>query len=182
MPLSATTSVPDSDPREPSRRALVDCRIGTMRVAATVDLPNAVSPRDVLLPGEDVSGERARYFGDVYKTQERRISDVVLDATSGSASARVAVLGDCATTGFSSVYRPTLSIIDGMLVLAQLSQALLYDIDGLTRANSDNLWMRRFTIDTHWRKVAPEATSSLLGQPREQQRCPLPDVRGRRST
>jgi hypothetical protein len=48
-------------------------------------------------------------------------------------------------SGIESWYAPTLSLIDAIAVSAQLSQALLYELDGVSRGDTSTLWMRRFS-------------------------------------
>lgn len=55
-----------------------------------------------------------------------------------------------------------LNAIDAFVVALQLGQVLLYELDGLTRADSDTLWMRTTRIVSHGAKShASDVTTSL---------------------
>lgn len=159
VPLTGELLIPGGG-RESLLEADVECRIGTMRVSAVVELPVGAAPTPPQADTDEAACA-AYYFREIYKAQDRSIDNVVLETASGSAAATVTVRGPSATDGFSSACLPGFTLIDGMLVLAQLSQALLYELDGMTRASSDNLWMRRLMIESA--VAAPSDLTKLDG-------------------
>ncbi len=53
-------------------------------------------------------------------------------------------------------------ILDAFVTSLQLGQVLLYELDGLTRTNSNNLWMRSIKIRRNLRPYAPEIAQAQL--------------------
>lgn len=90
------------------------------------------------------------YFACGYKRYERHIESVLLDfiRKQATAIARVDDTGSsemASLVGLQSAYRPSLTFVDAILIGAQLAQAILYKVDQLDRAETNNLWMRRIS-------------------------------------
>lgn len=133
-----------------------DCKIGTLRVRCTL----------AHVRGAPSTGRRMRYrvledalgpavtrlYGDAYKCHELHAGDVTVALAEQRVRARQYVEpgppSRQATRGAEAAYVPSVSVIDGVVGIAQLAQTLLYVLDGVRRDNSDTLWMRRFGFQT----------------------------------
>ena len=119
----------------------VECRVGGMKVR--LELVHAVgegpaeSPTLDELAAETLQGP----YGDAFTAQRQSVRDVELDLSASRASATVGVhpLGDGTET-------PLVTMVDAFVVSLQLGQVLLYELDGVERARSHNLWMRSTTL------------------------------------
>jgi hypothetical protein len=100
--------------------------------------------------GPALNKDNYHYYQCGYKQYDRRIESVSLDVMRKQATAVVRVHELCppesgCVVGLGSAYIPSLTFVDGILVAAQLAQALLYKVDKLKRAETNNLWMRRIS-------------------------------------
>ncbi|WP_158621316.1 AvrD family protein [Streptomyces triticirhizae] len=89
-----------------------------------------------------------RYYGDGFRARRHTLTDVRLDPD-GQRVAALATFADPdgrAGLGFAAAYQPGLTMVDCFLALAQLAQLLVYHEDGITRGQSNTLWMRRLTM------------------------------------
>ncbi|WP_169727317.1 AvrD family protein [Segniliparus rugosus] len=137
------------------RVSVFSCRMGTMRVRLEVAHPHAParsgqwSYQDrstALCPPEH------RYYGDGFKAWRHEIVDVHVDPAAPSARGTLHILpvdpesaAAASTFGLEAAYGPSASLVDLLVAASQLTQAVLYDFDGIRRENSDTLWMRRTT-------------------------------------
>src|SRR5262249_26610654 len=89
----------------------------------------------------------SRAYGAGFAHRRQEISDVEIDVGAANVRALVKVhearQAGLARTGFSAHYEPALSPVDSVVVPAQLSQALMYDLEGGDRRETGTLWMRR---------------------------------------
>lgn len=130
-----------------------ECHIGTIRVNCVVE--HAIGPRALTTAAYASSTEilgdaDRRYYGDGYKRRTQHIDGVrpSADGTVVEARIRVEETWPILGVGFAGAYQPATSMIDCMLSLAQLAQVLAYRIDGIERAKSNTLWMRRVAMST----------------------------------
>lgn len=126
-----------------------DCRIGPMIVRCEVehDLGHDGPVTRHHIP-DDVVGPDLRPYGSGYREHRQAITDVVIDPRTQRARAIVGIdLGTPATEGMEGGYGPTLSMVDAFVVALQLGQVLLYELDGVTRADSNTLWMRHTVLE-----------------------------------
>lgn len=158
-------------------RSTFDCTIGTVRITCAIDHdtnPLRIAPASYETPF-DVFSAPARYYHEGYKQRTHHIEDLVVDHRRQRVAAVTTVtaarrdVGDIA--GFGSARQPCVSPIDCLVVLAQLAQVLTYELDGLARATSNTLWMRRLAmqasrspqpLDTPLAGVVEVARSGLL--------------------
>jgi hypothetical protein len=128
------------------------CGIGGIRVRLAIEhepVPVRTEP-GAYATAEELLGDRdTRYYGDGYKRMRRDISDVRITPREGFALGLVTVeepgdvrLGD----GLGAAYGPALRPVDGIIVAAQLAQAMLYRLDDLNRGDSNTLWMRHVAL------------------------------------
>ncbi|MGH3377201.1 MAG: AvrD family protein [Actinoallomurus sp.] len=128
------------------------CRVGGIRARCAIEHePGHVRTEPgSFATAEELLGDRdTRYYGNGYKLMRRDIADVRITPREGFALGLVTVeepadgrLGD----GLGAAYGPALRPIDGILVAAQLAQAMLYRLDNLDRGDSNTLWMRRVAL------------------------------------
>lgn len=131
--------------------SVLECRLGGLRAQCeVVHEPGRMrsgSSREVV--PEDLLGDPAlRYYGQGWRQRDHDIRDVRLDPDVGEISAmvRMTTEGGPVAEGLEGNYQPSVSVIDGVVVLAQLAQSLLYTLDEIDRTDSHTLWMRRIDI------------------------------------
>ncbi|MCX4097069.1 AvrD family protein [Nocardia sp. alder85J] len=129
-------------------------RVGPLTGALTlVHVPGSGT---VEVPGQDHLDDLTRIFGpephhylDGLREHVLSASDLVIDegVTRITGRQRVALASDRVWSGAESAYRNSTSIIDAVVGAAQLSQILLYHLDGLDRTSSNTLWMRKLEVN-----------------------------------
>ncbi|WP_227983300.1 AvrD family protein [Nocardia spumae] len=119
----------------------------TMELEAVVALP---TPPRLPAPGParpvaEPAGGYSR--GPVYR-RGQYLRDIRLDSDGTGASAQFALApvdSDSVGTGVADSYQPSITLVDATVILAQLSQVVLYELDNIARKDSETLWMRRMT-------------------------------------
>ena len=140
----------------------VDCRIGTMRIRCEVEHPSGVprpgvrehtDPVDVLGPAD------RRYFGAGFRAWQQDVRDVRIDLEDQRADATLHVALDRTSEGAppAGTTPAGVTTVDAFVTALQLGQVLLYELDGVGRAESDTLWMRQTAL-TAAPPVPAEAT------------------------
>ncbi|SEN90395.1 avirulence D protein (AvrD) [Actinacidiphila rubida] len=95
----------------------------------------------------------AGLYGEGFRTRRQPIRDITLQVTGdrqrADGTARLAPVPGTAPGGggLEGAYQPAVSFIDAFVIALQLGQLLLYDLDGLDRAHSNTLWMRRTVLE-----------------------------------
>jgi len=92
------------------------------------------------------------YFTTGYKVPIYRIFNINLDTQTRIATAEIEVLNQEFLNDFRGLgrkYQPCFSYTDAILIVGQLSQILLFSLDGLTRDRASNLWMRQIESKYH---------------------------------
>lgn len=149
IPLAARLKSPADEPGPDGLyRSQYECSVGTLRVRCEIDHPivrrayhdaEFESFDTVLGPGA------ARFYGDGFRLRRHSIEDVALDLDALVAEAAVrftTVPGSpVPTEGIGGARQPAVSLVDCFVVNLQLAQVLMYELDGLSRANSNTLWM-----------------------------------------
>ncbi|TCO62294.1 AvrD family protein [Actinocrispum wychmicini] len=151
LALRATWRAASTEPVLPGATvSIVDARVGAMKVRCEIEHRSA-SP----LPGEtrfDLSEEllgsdERRCYGTAFIARGQGMREIVVSKKDMRASAKVDQSGPgVAMTGMEAAYQPSLSMIDCFVSSLQLAQVLLYETDGLSRGESDTLWMRQTSI------------------------------------
>jgi hypothetical protein len=154
----------------------VECRIGPIKVILEVEhepgqpgRPHAERPADILA-GETADG----YYGDEFKKTIREIRGIIADPETGVAEALVRLIDPGSDgmgrrplvrplVGIGGAYYPCLTPIDGIVVMAQLAQVLVYATDSLRRDQAGTLWLRHFSmaLKTPYQSVDNPAIASL---------------------
>ncbi|MFC8129729.1 AvrD family protein [Streptomyces sp. NPDC057302] len=129
-----------------------DCRVGRLKVRCTLvheQGGKAGAPATYSDEKQALGPARARHYGVGYKQREQHAEQVRVDLDRQEIRGLqrvVATDDDAPTCGAEAAYGPSVSLVDALVGVAQLAQVLLYAQDGLSRGNSDTLWMRRFVI------------------------------------
>jgi len=92
------------------------------------------------------------YFTTGYKIPVHRIFNIRLNKATRVATAEIEMLNQELMDDFQGIgrkYQPCFSYADAILVAGQLSQILLFNLDGLTRQTASNLWMRQIESKYH---------------------------------
>jgi hypothetical protein len=121
----------------------------SMTLEATVALPVPAVARD-LEPTTTFDRGGGFYHDAVYR-RGQYLRNVVVTADGAGAAAEYELAQVDPTDGGNGVadaYQPSISLVDATVMLAQLSQVVLYELDNIARKDSETLWMRRMSIDT----------------------------------
>nr|WP_246313126.1 AvrD family protein [Leifsonia shinshuensis] len=130
----------------------VESTVGPIKVLLTVHHSiRVLSARSVSIPclDEVIGASADRFYGEGYKHHRHRIGALSF-GEDRSATARVEVtLGDGRDypVDLGGAYRPSVSVLDCIIAQSQITQALLYCLDDIDRAESNTLWMRRVRIE-----------------------------------
>ncbi|AYC37727.1 AvrD family protein [Streptomyces griseorubiginosus] len=141
------------------RATVVHTRIGSMDVRSEVqhetgDGYRADSGEARHASAVDALGEPCRcYFVEQFRHRGLEFVDMAVDRAAREIDATVRITpapgeGHPFSTGLEAAYGPSASMIDAITVTGQLTQVLLYALDGLDRHDSDTLWLRRATLST----------------------------------
>jgi hypothetical protein len=130
-----------------------DCLIGTMRVTCAIehDIASQIAATGHYRSSVEILGDPSdRYYGVGYKTRTQRVADIVPAPDGQLVRARITVTDPHTRRdgGFAGSYQPSASMLDCFLSLAQLAQVVAYRSDGIDRAQSNTLWMRRLTLSS----------------------------------
>ena len=91
-----------------------------------------------------------RGYGDGFRNQRVEIRDVVIDRV-GTTAAATSWVSDVSERegrlGMEALYQPSVSLVSAFVEALQLGQVLLYELDGVERARSSTLWMRRTVLE-----------------------------------
>jgi hypothetical protein len=136
------------------RISVFECVIGTMKLRCAVmhevtdRAPADGSYRDV----DDLLGPAdERYFGTGYRKNRYDVRDVKLDAANTYAEAAVRSTsgsGPEPVRGLEGAYQPAVSMIDSIVLTAQLAEVILYRTDGLERGQTDTMWLRSLSMES----------------------------------
>jgi avirulence D protein (AvrD) len=129
------------------------CTVGNLRVRCEIehpggrgDAPGGPAPAgldDALGPAE------RRYYGEGFKARRHHIQNVRVDREAHAARADVHFTqeADPATLGIGGDAQPSVAFVDAFVVNLQLVQVLLYELDSLSRADSNTLWMMQTVLE-----------------------------------
>lgn len=133
--------------------SVYDCRIARMRARCEIEHPEGGKPtfsgrydtlEELLGPAE------RRYYGAGFTHDAQHIESVRADLSELSAEALVRMVRDDAappaTAGIEGAQRPAPSMIDCFVTNLQLAQILMYELDAMSRTESNTLWMLRTVL------------------------------------
>ena len=142
-------------------RSTFRTRIGGLKINCVLEheRPRNVGPAGRFAVIDDLLGPEAqRYYGVGYRARTLQVRDLELDAGAGRVRAQVGSAPQLREPdGVEACYPKSLSILEGMVALAQMAQVLIYEVDGLKRSRSNTLWMRRASMT----RLNPEEPSAL---------------------
>jgi hypothetical protein len=151
VPLSAGVVATADGPGTPT--ATVEARVGTITVRLVVAHPPCAPARAVAGPlrlDELLGPASGRFHACGYASSSQDLADVVLDEDGRGVGAAVQPSPDRASGPWHDLgarYRPSVTFVDAIVGLAQLSEVLLYALDAVDRARSNTMWMRRVRLE-----------------------------------
>lgn len=135
--------------------SVYDCAVGAMRARVEIEHPigRLDGRQDVTYRslGDALGAPALRYYGDGFKLRRQYVEDVLLDMAElrSTATVRLDPAGsELATQGTDGRYQPSVSLVDCFVANLQLAQVLMYELDGVTRRESNTLWMLRTVLET----------------------------------
>ncbi|MFJ4105623.1 AvrD family protein [Amycolatopsis japonica] len=139
-----TAGAPVTTPAADGRvRSVIDCVIGTLTLRCEIDhepgLPNA-APAEFGSPEEILGEEGPRLFAEGHRNRRQFVEQVRADVAGVTAGAEVRIEGPGVALSASAL------TVDTFVVGLQLGQVLLYELDSVSRARSNTLWMRRTVL------------------------------------
>lgn len=140
-----TAAAPVTTPEAGGRvRSVIDCVIGTLTLRCEIDhepgVPNA-APAEFGTPEEILGGESLRLFAEGHRNRRQFVEKVSADVAAATAGADVRIEGSDVVPLSASALT-----VDTFVVGLQLGQVLLYELDSVSRARSNTLWMRRTVL------------------------------------
>ncbi len=114
--------------------------VGSIKVALRLERGDDCSPRET--GGESV-------YGSLFRTTQCRtvIESKPQGSRSLAAHHEVACSQNADAKGLESDYWPGLTLVDYLVVLGQITQALVYTSAGVRRGEAGPLWMRRMRLN-----------------------------------
>ncbi len=99
--------------------------------------------------GDDILGDSdSRYYGMGYRYSDYDVFDLKIDFENEKIENVIRINRVKETPfGIEGFYRPSISMIDSIILSGQISQALLYNIDQVEREDTGTLWMRKVTME-----------------------------------
>ncbi|MFF5546146.1 AvrD family protein [Streptomyces olivaceoviridis] len=164
IPLAARLVRTEELPGSARHLSVHDCTVGNLRVRCeiehdiatrTVEEARHESLEKALGPGTE------RFWGEGFKNRRHFIHDVRvdLDALAARADVHFAPEPDAGREGIEGDTQPSVSLIDAFVVNLQLVQVLMYELDSISRAESNTLWMMQTVLE------APRDGSPAPGGP-----------------
>ena len=154
IPLAARMVKTEALPGLPARFLTThDCTVGNLRVRTEIehDVVTRVveEARHESLEHALGPGER-RFWGEGFKKRRHVITDVRVDMDDLAAQADVHFAPEPEPTreGIEGDRQPSISLVDAFVVNLQLVQVLMYELDGVSRAESNTLWMMQTVLES----------------------------------
>ncbi|CAM3948457.1 MULTISPECIES: AvrD family protein [Tsukamurella] len=146
-PQEDATTVPvraavRTDPESAGSGLVVRAELGSMRIDFTLRVPGGIQIEQV-----PRTLTAAPVGGTAYHGSEVALTDVALDLGRDTASATLTVpvrRDDSAYRELAGRYPDSLGDVQHVVAVAQVAQALLYELDGVPRSRSNTLWMRSY--------------------------------------
>lgn len=159
--LRKTCVIPANDNRFLS---VYRCKIGVMQARFEIEheiCKKTATDGAYASIDEAIGPAAARYYGEGFTGGRHVIEDVRVDMDALRADARVQFGltpdGRPSTDGIDGASQPPVSVIDCFVISLQMVQVLLYEMDSVTRQNSETLWMLSTVLD------APDAQQPYSG-------------------
>lgn len=127
-------------------------RVGPFSVTGSVARPLSVESRADIVAPSGIGGTRTDdggVYGARLAARCQRLAHVRLRDGRATALSRVTEPpGPVPAHGLEATAQPAYTPVDAFVATLQLGQLLLYELDGVDRATSDTLWMRRADVRT----------------------------------
>lgn len=132
--------------RAQTARSAFDVVIGAMRIDVEIEHP---LPRAAGGVGATVEPPAAGVYVNGFADRRLRIApvDVDPDTLTAAAGVRLSSVQKPQRAGLEGAYQPAVTVFDAFVTTLQLGQVLLYQHDGVSRDESNNLWMRQTHIE-----------------------------------
>lgn len=148
VPVSA--AVAGGSPPGTRRATALDCRVGALTARCDVHhdpgVPRAV-PGSYADAAELLGPDENRFYGAGFRARTLLVTDLALASDGPAARADVVAGGEVPTGGLDGASAAAASFVDALVVGIQLGQVLLYRLDGVARADTATLWMRRTVLE-----------------------------------
>lgn len=141
--------------------SIYDCRVGSLRARCEIEHPVGAAVESSATYGSFDALGPGRFYGDGFKTRRHHIRDVRVDTDASIARAHVHFTPETTPgmRGIDGELQPAVTFVDAFVVSLQLVQVLLYELDSLTRADSNTLWMMQTILE------APASVSLFPDRP-----------------
>jgi hypothetical protein len=133
--------------------SVVDCQVGKLRARLEVlHAAKPPAPRVARYADADAAlgAPHRRPYAAAHRDKTQTVDGIQLDLAARTATARLAASwttpDELRLTGLDSGAHRGITAVDVFVAAIQLGQILLYELDGLSRADSNTLWMRQTTI------------------------------------
>jgi len=130
--------------------SVMDCRVGALTIRIEIDhyipIDNVPSDPAAVL----VSNTETHAFGEAFEAHCMHVEDVFLSADRLHTKANVSfdIEHEAALGGGKRQVQPYVHMINMFVVALQLGQVMLYELDGINRAESNTLWMRSTLLES----------------------------------
>ncbi len=137
-----------------SNISVFESQIGALKVRSEIVHPskNILCRNTHFNRSIDVLGDpNKRYYGNGYKNSEHSIKNVKINIKEETVESLININQankGLPSDGIEAVYRPSISMVDSIIICGQISQAFLYILDNVSRAQSNTLWLRTVTIES----------------------------------
>ncbi|MFG2880205.1 AvrD family protein [Streptomyces sp. NPDC048337] len=147
IPVAARLGGEQPSPDPGRTVSVVDATVGALTIRVELDHPDV--RRAPARP--PLTGAADRPFGDAYRQRRQSVEDVRVAPGRDSATALARLtawdLAAAPGSGTEGGHQPSAGLVDAFVVALQLGQVLLYELDGVSRADSDTLWMRSTLLE-----------------------------------
>lgn len=138
-----------------SKISIFESHIGALTVRSEIEHPskNICTENIHFNRSIDILGDPSkRYYGNAYKSSDHTINKVKINTKAEIVESLINIKEtnnkDLPSDGIEAVYRPSISMVDCIILSGQIAQAFLYSLDDISRAESNTLWMRKVTIES----------------------------------
>lgn len=138
-----------------SNISIFESHIGALTVRSEIEHPSkSICTENIHFNRSiDILGDPSkRYYGNAYKFSEHTINKVKINTKDETVESLINIKQtdnkSLQSDGIEAVYRPSISMIDCIILSGQIAQAFLYSLDDVSRAESNTLWMRTVTIES----------------------------------
>lgn len=135
--------------------SIFESHIGSLTVRSEIEHPikNICTENIHFNSYIDVLGDpNERYYGNGYKSSQHAIQKVEINTKDETVESLIKINQtkdkDLSHHGIEAYYRPSISMIDSIILSGQIAQAFLYCLDNISRTESNTLWMRKVTIES----------------------------------